>query len=234
MLDERLSMALRLYDRCELGADIGTDHGRLPAALLAAGICQRMILTDISPSALGNARQEMIRRRLLPRVSLRLGDGLAPLDEPCGVISILGMGGRTIRDILLGGQNRLHGAALILSAHTDWPLIRAAVQAVGYHLDREEPVFAAGRFYLVARAVPGDQPLDERGIRLGGPLFRSDSPLLRPYLQKQISVLEAKLRGLSVSSVPDDALLEETRADLAFYSHFLEVQYERPRHLPAD
>ena len=61
MLDERLSMALRLYDRCELGADIGTDHGRLPAALLAAGICQRMILTDISPSALGNARQEMIR-----------------------------------------------------------------------------------------------------------------------------------------------------------------------------
>ena len=30
MLDERLSMALRLYDRCELGADIGTDHALLP------------------------------------------------------------------------------------------------------------------------------------------------------------------------------------------------------------
>lgn len=49
MLDERLSLACDLYPVCRLAADIGTDHARLPAALLQRGRCQHMVLTDISP-----------------------------------------------------------------------------------------------------------------------------------------------------------------------------------------
>ena len=60
-LDARLSLAYDLYDPCELAADIGTDHAHLPAALLQRGRCQHMILTDLSESALQNARDEMIR-----------------------------------------------------------------------------------------------------------------------------------------------------------------------------
>ncbi|MBP5231102.1 MAG: tRNA (adenine(22)-N(1))-methyltransferase TrmK [Clostridia bacterium] len=76
-LDPRLSLAFSLYDTCVLAADIGTDHARLPAALLKRGRCQHMVLTDISQSALENARMEIVRRHLYDRVSLRLGDGLA-------------------------------------------------------------------------------------------------------------------------------------------------------------
>ena len=179
-LNPRLSLAFDLYDLCELAADIGTDHAHLPAALLQRGRCQHMILTDISESALENARTEMARLRLSDRVSLRLGDGLSPVTEKCGVISVMGMGGRTISDILLSGAARLQGATLLLSAHTDWHLIRAAVRDIGYHLDREEPCLAAGRFYLFLRARPGSVPMTEREIRLGGPLFRSESPALFP------------------------------------------------------
>ena len=131
MLDPRLSLAFDLYDPCDLAADIGTDHAHLPAALLQRGRCRHMILTDISKSALENARMEMIRLHLTDRVSLRLGDGLIPVSEECGVISIMGMGGRTIRDILLSGKDRLQKASLILSAHTDWHLIRSALQEIG-------------------------------------------------------------------------------------------------------
>ena len=70
MLDPRLSLAFDLYDPCDLAADIGTDHAHLPAALLQRGRCRHMILTDISESALENARMEMIRLRLTDRVSL--------------------------------------------------------------------------------------------------------------------------------------------------------------------
>ena len=83
------------------------------------------------------------------------GDGLMPLNESCGMISVMGMGGRTIRDILLAGRDKLRGASLLLSAHTDWHLIRNAVQEIGYHLDREDPCFSSGRYYLVLRARPG-------------------------------------------------------------------------------
>ena len=223
-MDDRLSLACSLYDPCELGADIGTDHGLLPAALLQGGICRRMILTDISPSALENARGEMNRCRLLPRVSLRLGDGLAPLEEACGMISIMGMGGRTIRDILLAGADRLRGASLLLSAHTDLPLIRQTVQEIGYHLDREEPVLSAGRFYLLFRARPGARPLSPQALRLGDRLFSSASPLLRPYLARRREILSERLAGLLRADTPDAAQIRICQEDLAFYDAFLEEE----------
>ena len=218
ILDARLSLAYELYDACELAADIGTDHARLPAALLQRGRCQRMILTDRSESALNNARNGIIARRLADRVAFRLGDGLEPLREKCGMISVTGMGGRTIRDILLSGQDRLRGASLLLSAHTDLPLIREAVCRIGYHLDREEPCFCAGRFYLVLRARPGAAEMTPEAIRRGGPLFDSASDRLVPYLIRRREVLREKLKGLLSAGEPDESLIARVREDIAFYS----------------
>ena len=216
-LDARLSLAYDLYDSCELAADIGTDHAHLPAALLQRGRCQHMILTDLSESALKNARETVIRCRLSDRTDLRAGDGLQPLEEACGMISITGMGGRTVHDILLEGAGKLRGASLVLSAHTDLPLIREAVCRIGYHLDREEPCFCAGRYYLVLRARPGACPLTPRELRLGGPLFESQSSQLIPYLTRRREVLQDKLRGLVSADKPEESLIAQVREDIAFY-----------------
>ena len=224
-LDPRLALAFDLYDSCALAADIGTDHAHLPAALLQRGRCQHMVLTDISESALENARMEMIRLRLLDRVSLRLGDGLAPLSEPCGMISVMGMGGRTIRDILLSGQQKLQGASLLLSAHTDWHLIRSAVQEIGYHLDCEEPCFAAGRYYLILRARPGAAPITDQQIRLGGPLFSSGSPVLVPFLQRRRDVMREHLRGLLIAAEKNESEIRRIQEDIAYYDAFLSAHH---------
>ena len=216
-LDARLSLAFDLYDPCDLAADIGTDHAHLPAALLQRGRCQHMILTDLSESALKNARETVIRCRLSDRTDLRAGDGLQPLEEACGMISITGMGGRTVHDILLEGAGKLRGASLVLSAHTDLPLIREAVCRIGYHLDREEPSFCAGRYYLVLRARPGACPLTPRELRLGGPLFESQSSQLIPYLIRRREVLQDKLRGLVSADKPEESLIAQVREDIAFY-----------------
>ena len=216
-LDARLSLAYDLYDSCELAADIGTDHAHLPAALLQRGRCQHMILTDLSESALQNARETVIRYHLSARTDLRAGNGLQPLTEPCGMISITGMGGRTVHDILLQGREKLLGASLILSAHTDLPLIREAVWCIGYHLDREEPCFCAGRYYLVLRARPGAGILSPREIRLGGPLFNSSSDQLIPYLIRRRDVLQDKLRGLVSADIPQESLIAQVQEDIAFY-----------------
>ena len=225
-LDARLSLACDLYDPCVLAADIGTDHAHLPAALLQRGRCQKMILTDLSPDALENARQTMIRYHLLPRVSLRMGDGLRPLSEACGMISIMGMGGRTIREILISGQSALRGASLLLSAHTDLPLIREALREIGYHPDREEPCLCAGRFYLVIRARPGSVAWSEREIRIGGPLFSSASPALLPYLSRRREVLAVRLEGMRQAGNADAETLATLEEDLAYYDRFLEAHHD--------
>ena len=214
MISERLKTALRLYDRCALAADIGTDHALFPSALLRQGICDRMILTDLSEKALANARKEIGLRGLGDRAELRLGDGLAPLREACGMISVLGMGGRTIEEILLRGQDRLRGASLLLSAHSDLDRVRRAVCAVGYRLLSETPCLDGGRFYLLLKAVPGAEALTEQQLRLGVRLFESDSDQLLPYLRHRQGVLLAGLRGLEGARDPDGAKIELLREDL--------------------
>ena len=220
-LDARLSLVYDLYDSCDLAADIGTDHAHLPAALLQRGRCQHMILTDLSESALKNARETIIRCRLSDRADLRAGSGLQPLEEACGMISLTGMGGRTVHDILLEGTEKLKGASLVLSAHTDLPLIREAVCRIGYHLDREEPCFCMGRFYLVLRARPGACSLTPRELRLGGPLFESASSQLIPYLTRRREVLQNKLSGLVSADKPEEDLIAQVEEDIAFYDGYI-------------
>ncbi len=228
-LDSRLSLVFDLYDECNLAADIGTDHARLPAALLQRGRCRHMILTDISLDALSNARSEIIRCGLTDQVDLRLGDGLSPLSDSdiCGMISVTGMGGRTIRDILLSGRDKLHGASLILSAHTDCHLIRQTVSDIGYHIDSEEPCFDSGRYYLVLRARPGSVHLSGREIRLGGPLFRSSSPHLIPFLLHRKEILSVRLRGMISASRPNHESISLLHSDIKYLEQMIDLLRNR-------
>ena len=205
-MDERLTLAATLYDPCEVGADIGTDHGLLPCHLLEEGICQRMILADISPKALDHAREQVRRRGLEARARLICADGLAALEEPVGCVSITGMGGKTMAEMLRGGASRLGGAALVLSAHTDQEEVRRAVQAIGYHFTAERLCRAAGRFYLVWKALPGPGAYSADELALGTPLLLSGSDALLPeYLAWRLWVLGRKHTGLCQAQAEDEA-----------------------------
>ena len=223
MLDERLSLAAMLYEPCSLGADIGTDHALLPCHLLEQGICDRMILADLSPKALRHAEEQVNRRHLQAHVMLRCANGFDALEnDRCGCVSAMGMGGETLAEILRRGADRLQGAVLVLSAHTDPHLVRQAVQDIGYHFVREELCKAAGRFYVMWRAEPGMEMLSDNAKKYGELLYQSASPLLGEYLRWRIAVLKDKECGLLAGSRTNEAALEEVRADLAFYQDQLE------------
>lgn len=223
MLDERLSLAASLFEPCEVGADIGTDHALLPVRLLQSGVCKRMLLCDVSDKALAHARAAVRRARLENRARLICADGLDALDEACGCVSMMGMGGSTMREILLRGQQRLRGAVLVLGAHTEQPLVRDAVQRIGYRLTREELCKAGGRFYVMWRAEPGEMRQTEEEILYGSLMYESGSPLLREYLLWRMDVMNAKRHGLlSADAERARDELARTEAALAFYRRRLE------------
>lgn len=220
MLDERLSLAAALYEPCAVGADIGTDHALLPCHLLTADICRRMLLCDVSPCAMRHAEENVRRYRLEARVRLVCADGLDALDEPCGCVSIMGMGGETMAGILRRGQNKLHGAVLVLSAHTGQPLVRQAIEDIGYHTVREELCYAAGRYYVFWRAEEGRRGMSAQEIRYGGLLYASPSPHLKDYLRRRLEVAQVRLKGLEAGSRMDG--VAEAEKDVAFYRARLE------------
>ena len=223
MLDERLSLVAAMYEPCEWGADIGTDHAYLPRHLLKSGICQQMIAADISEGALSNARATLTRAKLLDRAVLTLADGLEAIDRPCGCVSITGMGGDLMAALLRNGANRLQGAVLVLSAHTELHHVRQAISDIGYHIVREEPCKAAGRFYVCWRAEPGAEAISEEERLYGRLLWHSGSPLLAEYAAWRLRVAGKRLKGLQSAATPDAEAIRDVEQEIAFYQAKSEV-----------
>ena len=80
--------------REESAADIGTDHGYIPAYLVSEGICPQVILTDINEAPLKRAERYFEESGL--KGDFRLGPGLEVIkDSEISTVIIAGMGGGT-------------------------------------------------------------------------------------------------------------------------------------------
>ena len=192
LLDDRLSRAAALFPACAYGADIGADHGRLSCYLLLHGICGRMCVADISAPSLQKAKELLLQYGLTERADFRVGDGFSILSQPADAVAVLGMGGHTLSLILRNGAEKLRGATLILSAHTDVDLVRQTLMELDYRIDREEIAYAAKRFYVVLRAVPGRESMGERQLLLGPRLMESTQEHYEGYLAWRIGVASRK------------------------------------------
>ncbi len=184
-LDDRLQAAADLFPNCRYGADIGADHGRLSCYLLYSGKCDRMLVSDISAESLSKAQALLTLHDLADRADFCTADGLDALKGHADIscTAICGMGGRLISRILLDGKDTLNGTSLVLSAHTDVPLVRQTLAQIGYTITAERIVRAKRRFYVLMRAKPGPTGYDERDLYLGPLLVRDEQPLWKAYLK---------------------------------------------------
>ena len=82
-------------------ADIGTDHGLIPADILLKGICPFAVLTDINPGPLEKCRENLRSFGVDPSLySIIQGDGFDPIgDGGFGTVITAGMGGELIISI---------------------------------------------------------------------------------------------------------------------------------------
>ena len=192
-LDERLRAAFELVHPCQVCADIGADHGQLSAALLLDGRARYMLVVDRSAKSLMKAQNCLKILGLDDRATFAEADGLDALDFLPGkridTICILGMGAETIAGILLRGQERLRGSSLVLGAQTKLPMLRQAVEKIGYRIREERPAHRLGRWYLLMRATPA---LEEEAAYGARELFVGPCLLREKPLQGKVFLLHRK------------------------------------------
>ena len=188
-LDARLQAAADLFTACDTGADIGADHGRLSCYLLHTERCRRMIVADISADSLQKAKRLLSLHSLHDRAVFRVADGLDALEERAECVAICGMGGRAMGEILRRGRDRLCGADLVLSCHTEIPLLRATLCEICYHIETERLVRAKNRFYIIMKALPGAAQYTAKELYLGPVLLQGKEPLWLEYLQWRAGVV---------------------------------------------
>ncbi|WP_353742958.1 tRNA (adenine(22)-N(1))-methyltransferase TrmK [Pseudomonas fluorescens] len=197
-------------------ADIGSDHGYLPVALMRRGAIVAAVAGEVALTPFHSAERTVRESGLDRQITVRLANGLAAIEPGDGItaISICGMGGETIRDILDSGKACLSGQErLILQPNGGEQPLRQWLMENGYRILREE-VLRENRFdyeiIVAERAGPVEYTAEELYF---GPLqMQARSPA---FLVKWQRKLRQKQKTLAQLARAQQAVPEEKVQDIA-------------------
>lgn len=223
-LTPRLRAAADWVPRGAILCDVGTDHARLPAALLLEGRIQRAIASDIRSGPLERAARTVREYGLEDSVELRFCPGLeAVAPGEADTVTICGMGGEMILRILEAAPWTREDVTLILQPQRSQGELRRWLWEHGYRIDAEKVAVEGERWYTLllcrggAQALPPD-PLSER---TGHPLLWEKQgervEYLHYLLKKDLELLER----LSRARNPGEKA-EELRRECALLEQWIE------------
>ena len=191
-LDARLQAVADFVPTGSCIADIGTDHAYLAAVLVRTGRAVKAVACDKNAGPCEAARKTIEENDLGDKVTVRQGDGLAPLaPKEVDTACIAGMGGGLIIEILSASPAVLQGLhRLVLQPMNAAFELRQWLYAHGWHLAEEALAQADGRIYEVLAAEPGQQERPADWLLQIGPLLWQKKPMLlheqlRHILQRQ-------------------------------------------------
>ncbi len=186
LLSKRLRMNASLVTEGYRLADVGTDHGYIPIALVQEGKIPSALAMDVNPGPLGRAEQHIKEYQLDSVIHTRLSDGVKQL-QPAEADSVLiaGMGGALIIKILEEGKEVLKTVKeLILQPQSEIDKVRRYLVQAGYVIVKEDMVFEDGKYYPVMKAELGEMQYEQEIFyQFGKLLLEQEHPVLLQYLK---------------------------------------------------
>jgi len=205
-------------------ADIGSDHALLPVYLLQRGIAVEAVAGELTAGPLAAAQRGVRDAGLQAKIQVRQGNGLAVIEAgEVDAITIAGMGGALIRDILEAG--RLQGKLsfvrqLVLQPNIGEDAVRRWLREHGWQLAGERIVEEDGKIYEVLNAYSASGPAvgdayaaerfavlgdgrvsDERLLQMGPYLMLEGSPTWRKKWELELRKMERISQQMSASEL---------------------------------
>jgi tRNA (adenine22-N1)-methyltransferase len=215
-------------------ADVGTDHGYVPIALLQRQKIRGAIAMDINEGPLTRAQANIAAAHLEDYIETRLSDGFSAL-RPGEADSILiaGMGGEMILHILSEGEEVCDAAGeLILQPQSDIRKVREYLREHKYKIMDEDMVCEDDKYYPMMRAIKVKEDdtwekMNERvkvACDIYGPLLlRNGNPVLRRFLVRQHRQLTQIIQSLSLQK--ESEAIRKRTAELQEELQFNESAY---------
>ena len=195
-------------------ADVGTDHGYIPIALIQRQKITGAIAMDINKGPLARAQENIASAQLGDYIQTRLSDGVAALQEgEADSILIAGMGGELVIHILSEGEKVCKAASeLILQPQSDIRKVREYLRLHHYKIVDEDMICEDGKYYPMMRVVNVEE--DEAWMKMNeqtriacdiyGPLLlRNGNPVLRRFLVRQHRQLTQILQTLQAQTASE-------------------------------
>lgn len=182
--------------------DVGSDHAYLPIALVEQGRLTSAIAGEVVKGPYESAVKNVALAGLSGKIAVRLADGLAaftPADN-ISAITICGMGGRLIADILEAGQSKLNQVQrLILQPNNREDDLRQWLMSHQFQIVAETILVENDKFYELIVAEHGKYQLTDRDLRFGPYLRKERSAVFLAKWQKELGKLE-----MALSQIPEN------------------------------
>lgn len=194
----RLLSALPYLKKGGAVIDVGTDHAYLPIYLVGEGISSRALACDINRGPIESAQRNIAAAHLTKKIDTLCTDGLHGAEHfaPDNVL-IFGMGGELIIRILSEAPwVKDSNIGLVLQPMTRAHLLRRWLLENGFEIVGET-ITHEDRYYqtIAARYCGKVEEYTEEELLLGRWNIQNNAPQLRGFIEHEIGVWEAILRG---------------------------------------
>lgn len=222
-LSPRLQTVADAAGKCEILADVGTDHGYIPVYMLKNALCKKAYASDIREQPLARAKATIEENGFSEIAETFLSNGILNIPEDYDCLVIAGMGGETIVSIL-EAKRPPQKAKLVLQPMTEESTLREYLYTHGYKITDETAVSEPGHVYTVITAVSGETERFVFRDVLASPAFCSkknkDS---EAYILKYIRKESRTLEGLRNASTLKKEEIAEVEKRLSEYGNILEL-----------
>ena len=175
-LSKRLQAIYDLVPQSNVIADIGSDHAFLPIALVLNGKVTRAYASEVNEgpyeATVKNIEKHGVSNYVIPVLS----DGISELEKDVNTISICGMGGSLIVDILDKDKEKLeHVTTLVLEPNNNEENVRIWLMNNGFEIAFENLIEEEGRYYEIISAVKGSANYSKEELFFGPVLLKEKS-----------------------------------------------------------
>lgn len=213
-LSQRLTTVAKFVPQGARVADIGSDHGYLPAALALQGQIEYAVAGEVVRGPYENAVSEIKKLALAKIIQARLADGLAAIKDSdhINTITIAGMGGALITQILDAHPEKLAGVTrLILQPNVGEARLREWLMNHQFQIMAERMVAEDGHIYEVIVAEPSTVPFrySKYELTFGPFLLEQHSPVFTKKWQDELQRQEGVLQQVKQASKPPVAKIKQ-------------------------
>ena len=153
-LSKRLQAIHDMVSLSNVVADIGSDHALLPIALVLSGKVTRAYASEVNEGPYEMSVKNVEKYNLSNYITPVLSDGISELEADVNCITICGMGGNLIADILNSNKDKLsHVNEIIIQPNNNEETARIWLVNNGYDIDDERIVYEDDVYYEIIKGV---------------------------------------------------------------------------------
>lgn len=193
-------------------ADVGSDHAYLPLFLVEQDRIEFAVAGEVVQGPYQSALQNVEQAGQSDKISVRLANGLAAVEQAdqISTVTIAGMGGRLIADILEAGKDKLVSVErLILQPNNREDDVRRWLVAHDFQLVTEEILEENDKIYEILVAEKGKSDLTADQLRFGPYLLEDQSATFQKKWLKELDKLNYALEQVPLEHQADRSAISQ-------------------------